>query len=119
MPILTTLILSGIAASVATKVIGVTKNNKRARKITRKVKKYTTSLRKTTKTEKALSPIEREIRQQQQLSLGALSFFSLGMLSYPAFALVGFPLLAYNYIYYLKKIREAYLKIELIKCPAV
>lgn len=109
MPILTTLILSGIAASIASKMGVVKKSNERVQRITHRAKKYGISLNKIKK-EKALPPKEMEIKQQQYVAFGALSFFSLGMLFYPVFALVGLPLLAYNYFYYIRKLREAYRK---------
>lgn len=57
---------------------------------------------------KKLSPAEAEAAHQQKVSLGALGLIGLGAVTSPVIGLAGLPLLTYNYIYMMRKIRDSY-----------
>lgn len=57
-----------------------------------------------------MSAIEAEAAHQQRVALGAMGLLGLGTLTSPLIGLAGLPLLGYNYIYLMRKMRAAYQK---------
>lgn len=55
-----------------------------------------------------VSAAETEAAHQQWVSVGATALFGLGVLIYPPMTLAGLPLLAYNYAFMIRKMRQAY-----------
>ncbi len=109
MPILTTLILGGAAGAFFSKLKSSRVQKKKALKVRQNAKSLVTSKPKQTLKKQVLSPAEAEAAQQQRVSMGALGLLGLGTITVPVVGLVGLPLLAYNYIYMMRKVRQSYM----------
>ncbi len=102
MPILTTLALGGITGLLLNKL-------KLSRRVKNNILSPTKNKHKIAK-KQVMSPSEAKARHQQHVSFGAMGLLGLSTVTSPIVGLMGLPLLAYNYFYMMRSMRESYQK---------
>lgn len=110
MPILTTLVLGSVAGVLLSKLKVPRIVEKKVLQFKNRQATPASDLSQVATKKQALSPAEAEAAHQQRVSLGALFLLGLGAVTTPVVGLTGLPLLVYNYIYMMRKVRESYLK---------
>lgn len=109
--LLTTLILSGGAGVFLNTAHKKLREKKRAQRKLLSATRNQQATKTRTNTQVLLpTEAEKAATHQQKVALTAAGLLGLGAITSPIVALSGLPLLAYNYIYMMRRLRESYLK---------